>query len=67
VMFCKHDWSVLSESVTESKYEVTIRSTKGFATGKTNIPWQLCDASRKHIVIVCCKKCGKLKRFVEDI
>ncbi len=62
-MFCKHDWSVLSETVTKSKFEVATERM----THAKNLPWQLCDADRKHIQVFTCSKCGKLKRFVENI
>lgn len=65
-MLCKHEWEVLSETTTKSKFE---HAMSQFGTGATelNIPHQMCCAERKHIQIVTCKKCGKLKRFVETI
>lgn len=66
-MFCKHNWKVLSETVTKSKYEVAMDAMKTQGgVGKVKLPWQLCCAERKHIQIVVCK-CGKLKRFVTVI
>jgi len=60
-MFCKHDWSVLSETMTKSAFEhakeIGLTVTKGSLFG----------LERKHIQIIACKKCGKLKRFVEEI
>ncbi len=66
-MLCKHEWKLLSETVTKSKYESTIEAMGGLVAGKTNLPWQLCDADRKHIQVFSCEKCGKFKRFVENI
>jgi hypothetical protein len=67
-MFCKHEWESLSETVTKSKYESSIKAVKSLGLeGKTKLPWQLCDADRKHIQVFTCKKCGKLKRFVEQL
>lgn len=61
MIFCKHDWSLLSETTTKSRVEVLrecgVASLKGLFK----------PVDRKHIQIVACKKCGKLKRFVEDI
>jgi len=60
-MFCKHDWKVISETTTKSKVEhakelgMVVNKCSGF------------DLDRKFIQIVCCSKCGKLKRHVEDI
>lgn len=63
MMFCKHQWKVLSETVTESKAELVKRLNVKFTTkteGMALLP-------RKHIQIVTCDKCGQLKRFVEEI
>jgi ribosomal protein L32 len=60
-MFCKHAWKILSEETTKSRVEVCQES------GVLKLS-NLCDAvDRKFIQIVTCQKCGKLKRFVEDI
>ena len=67
MFFCKHEWEVLSETTTKSKFEVTISSLKEAGLVGQKIPWQLCNVSRKFIQIVACKKCGKLERFVTDI
>ena len=66
-MFCKHEWKMLTEIVTKSKYEVATEAITGQGGGKVKLPWQLCDAERKHIQTFTCNKCGKLKRFVETI
>lgn len=67
-MFCKHQWEVISETTTESKYESSIKAARsGGASRSVTMPWQMCDAERKHILVIACKKCGNLKRFVETI
>jgi len=66
-MFCKHDWQVLSETTTESKFEHAMKVLKPSVEGKFTIPGQMSDADRKHIQVFTCSKCGKLKRFVENI
>lgn len=58
-MFCKHEWVVLSETVTKSAVEIAA------SLGATSI--KNASTDRKHILVVSCDKCGKLKRFVEDI
>jgi len=65
-MFCKHEWKLLTETVTKSKFEVAV-ATIGDRAGDLKLPWQMSDASRKHIQTFVCEKCGKLKRFVEKI
>lgn len=66
-MFCKHDWKVLSETVTKSAYEDSLEVTKNAGITNIKLPGQLCDGDRKHIQVFTCTKCGKLKRFVENI
>lgn len=61
-MFCKHEWKLLSETTTVSKVqhlaEIGVTTVKGLSGDV---------ASRKLIQIAACDKCGKLKRFVENI
>lgn len=64
-MFCVHDWKLLSDVTTKSKFRDSMETLDNGSTLK--LPWQLCDAKRKHIQVFSCIKCGKLKRFVEDI
>lgn len=66
-MFCKHKWSVLSETVTKSKFESSLAALHLAGGGSMKLPHQMCCAERKHIQIVKCDKCGKLKRFTESI
>jgi hypothetical protein len=68
-MFCKHDWKMLSETVTKSKFESAANSIDNMksTSTKARIPHQMCCADRKVIQIVTCVKCGKLKKFVENI
>ena len=60
-MLCKHDWEILSETVTKSNLQHT--KDLGYHLKKLSS----FDLKRKQIQIVTCKKCGKLKRFVEEI
>ena len=63
-----HTWKILSETTTKSKFEVACNAVYSREkVGKINIPWQMCDASRKFIQIFQCTKCGELKRFVTNI
>ena len=66
-MFCKHEWSILSETITKSKFEHAMKVARDSGTSKCNIPHQMCNADRKLIQIVSCSKCGKLKRFVTGV
>ena len=65
-MFCKHKWKVLSEVTTESMAQ---HMSKIITTiPKPRNPDQA-EAlyNRKHILVVTCENCGKLKRYVETI
>jgi hypothetical protein len=66
-MFCNHEWNVLSETVTKSKLENSIEAFRAAGGENFKLPRQLCCAERKHIQIINCTKCGKIKRYVEDI
>lgn len=67
-MFCKHKWELITETVTKSTFQHAIESLGGPDNLKSiKLPWQLSDGERKHIQILQCSKCGKLKRFVESI
>lgn len=67
-MFCKHNWSLISETVTKSKIEESIEVLRRANINEELIfPHKLCCAERKHIQVFVCSKCGKLKRFVEQI
>ena len=65
-LFCKHDWKILSEKVTESQLEQYGRVT-GYIPKPKNCGQLEPMTTRKHICIVACSKCGELERFVEEI
>jgi len=66
-MFCKHKWSILSETTTKSKFQSAIDAVSELSIANLKTPHQMCCAERKHIQTFTCDKCGKLKRFVENI
>ena len=66
-MFCKHEWALLSETTTTSKFDDSVRAFSHAGGAKFTLPDQLCCADRKHIQVFTCGKCGNLKRFVEEI
>ena len=65
-MFCKHKWKVLSETTTESMAQHMIN-----IIGQAPTPRDGFQADqlfkRKHIAIVACESCGKIKRYVEEV
>ena len=60
---CKHEWKMISETTTKSKFE--LMTGPGGEFSADSIPYPM--FKRKHIQVVTCSKCGKLKRFVEEI
>lgn len=60
-LFCKHDWKLISEELTESKLQhaksLGIIIKAGYST----------YLDRKYIQVYSCKICGKIKKFVETI
>lgn len=67
-MFCKHDWELKNEATTESKFEHALKQCKkAGVTNKFTLSGQMCDAERKYIQVFACRKCGKLKKFVDTI
>lgn len=66
-MTCKHQWRLLSETVTESQLEHAMRASNNLLGPATYNAIAAFGSNRKHIQVFSCDKCGKLKRFVEDI
>lgn len=58
---CKHDWNT-DHTTTESKMEQCSR-LKYEVSGR-GVSYL---TEKKHITIMTCKKCGQVKRFVEEI
>jgi hypothetical protein len=57
----------MSETVTKSKFEYALHVVEDRNIKKLKLPPQLSDAGRKHIQVFTCQKCGKIKRFVDEI
>lgn len=64
-MFCKHEWKVISEVTTTSKYEQLNRG--GLSNLKANGALILELMACNHILTVTCEKCGEIKQFVNEI
>ena len=65
-LFCKHDWTVILERTTESKFEHEVKVARS-SLGQATLYCGAGDSDRFHIVILTCKNCGKLKRYVSEI
>lgn len=60
-MFCRHDWEVKDKTILLSAYEQVIASGQAPASLSALVP-----VFQKTVVLVlACKKCGKLKKFME--
>jgi len=62
-LFCKHDWEVKVNEVRDSAFEQLQRLI--MKSGESTVqPWVF---EHKTLVVLACKKCGKLKKYVEEI
>ena len=66
-LFCKHEWEILSETTTESTFEMATRAINNSGATQGRLPWQLCDGDHKHIIVASCSKCGKIKKYVTEL
>lgn len=63
---CKHQWEILSETQTKSQFEKYAEMTGKVPNPRYSV--QLEEGTKKKLIqIVTCKKCGKLKKMVEEI
>ena len=62
-IFCKHEWSVIVDKVTESPFQnaVGCLEAKGY---NVDIPHQMCQTERQSITILSCVKCGKVDKTI---
>ena len=61
-IFCRHDYKLISETTTKSKFE---HASEFVNSVELQGYWDVFN--RKHIQVFTCSKCGNLKRFVENI
>ena len=59
-MFCKHEWKVMVEKLTESKAELSVRLKMEGKLGAGIF-------NRKSIIIMACQKCGKVDKTVTEV
>lgn len=62
---CNHDWKIHTTK-TESKMEQMLRLTGKCVTPSNDFQLDTLT-EKKHITIMTCNCCGKVKRYVEDI
>jgi hypothetical protein len=62
---CNHDWKIHTTK-TESKMEQMLRLTGKCVTPSNDFQLDTLT-KKKHITIMTCNCCGKVKRYVEDI
>lgn len=62
-LLCNHDYTVVSKEIMPSQFEHAMKVADGIG----GIPHQMCDANRKHITLLKCSKCAKIKQLVVRI
>lgn len=66
-ILCSHEWVKLSEIVTESSLECTMKVFSTPRLEEISLPGNAFNSDKKVIQVFTCSKCGKLKRFVEKV
>lgn len=66
-LFCKHKWDKVSDVVAQSTFENALAAAKRTFHDDVRIPHQLCQDNRKHIVVLKCDDCGKIKKIVTKV
>lgn len=59
-LFCKHDYELISEVTTKSRYEHAFDVAAAY--GANDVKHTL-DLERKFIQVLVCNKCGNVKRY----
>ena len=62
-IFCKHDWELISKETTKSNIQAILESNPNIS----NFKYLYTDLQRYLIQIVVCKKCGKIKKFKDQL
>ncbi|MCK5606767.1 hypothetical protein KAR91_32995 [Candidatus Pacearchaeota archaeon] len=60
-MSCKHNWKILHSEISESMMEQAVRLGGEITEGNASI------FTKKSIQIVTCDKCGKIRKYVEEV
>lgn len=64
-LFCTHEWENVSEVITKS--EMKIFAEMLATPGLTDIRVPTCSYARKHILVLKCSECGKVRKEVTEI
>ncbi len=59
-LFCRHEWKIVSQEITESPLEMTLRASKEAGIILKDARGGLVSTKRLHITTVQCKKCSKV-------
>ena len=62
-LFCKHNWVLLSKETTKSNIQTILESNPNIS----NFKYLCTDLQRYLIQIIVCKKCGKIKKFKDQL
>jgi len=68
-LFCAHEWKLISEHTSKSRFEHVIENLKGIKGNleSVSMPPGMSNANRTVIQIVACSKCGKIKKFKSKV
>ena len=62
-LFCKHNWELISKETTKSNVQVILEANYN----PKNFKYLYSDLQRYLIQIVVCKRCGKIKKFKDQL
>jgi len=60
-MFCKHEWEKMSDTIIRAMPEKILENVIGINGNGRSV------LAVKHIVVLACKKCGKIYKSVETL
>jgi len=63
-LLCNHNYNVLSKEIIPSQFEHAMQVASKAGVVNVKIPHQMCDSTRKHITLLKCNKCSKIKQLV---
>ena len=62
-LFCKHDWELISKETTKSNVQAILESN----SCEKKFKYLYTDLQRYLIQVFACKKCGKIKKFKDQL
>jgi len=66
-LFCNHNYQVVEQEVFPSQFEHSLAVAKKHVEGEVKLPHKMCSVDRKHVTLLKCSKCNKVKQLVVNI